>query len=118
MYGPIEIDVIAETYLGQRGEVAEDVGLRPEATAAYGAVKRLEVGGDLSDGSIFLMPPQIPEVSDIPGEKLSPFWRVAWRLLVDTPPPRGGSSVRPRVVAVVRVGVKVAAVEKPIEAAQ
>ena len=26
-YGPIEIDLIAETYQGQRGAVAEDVGI-------------------------------------------------------------------------------------------
>ena len=56
---PVEVDVIA-------GAFAEDVGLRSEAAAANEAVMLLEVGGALCDGSVFLMPAEVPEVSDLP----------------------------------------------------
>ena len=56
--GPIEIDVIAETYLTQCGAFAEDVGLRPEAPTAYATTfMPLEICGTLCYGAVFLIPP-------------------------------------------------------------
>ena len=46
--GPVEVDVVAEAYLGQCGAFAENV--RPKAAAAYEAVTLLKVGGALCDG--------------------------------------------------------------------
>ena len=55
--GPIEIDVIAETYRTQCGALTEDVGLRPEAPTAYTALMLLKICGTLCYGAVFLMPP-------------------------------------------------------------
>ena len=66
--GPVEIDVIAEAYLREYGAFAEDVGLRPESAATDKALVLLEVGGALCDCSVFLMPPDVAEISDLPGE--------------------------------------------------
>ena len=64
--GPVEVDVVTETYLGECWAFAEDVGLCSETPAADKAVMLLEVCVTLCDGSIFLMPSEVPEVSNLP----------------------------------------------------
>ena len=40
--------------------------IRRKTAAAYKAVMLLEVGGALCDGKVFLMPTEVPEMSNLP----------------------------------------------------
>ena len=119
---PVEIDVIAKAYLSECGAFAEDVGLRPEAASTDEAVVLLEVGGALGDGAVFLMPSEIPEVSDLPAAGgyalLGELPRDGAVMRRDIPPLRWSVPACPGVVTVVRVCVEGGVVESPGETAQ
>ena len=96
--------------------------MRFEAAASNEAVMLLEGGGALCDGSVFLMPPEVPEVSDLRctggyhllGE-LPGNGSVVCR---NSPPFRCGFPSCPGVVTVVRVSVEGGDVECSGEIAQ
>ena len=111
--GPVEIDLVAQTYLCQCGAFAKDMGLRPKAAAAYDAV----VGGAHCDGLIFLMPPEVPEMFKLLGVGNDPLLGElpcdCSVVCGDTPPLRWGVPECSRDVTVVRVGVEGGVVESP-----
>ena len=120
--GPVEVYVVTETYLRECGAFAEDVGLRSEAPAANKAVMLLEVGVTLCDGSVFLMPSEIPEMSNLPSAGgdllLGELPRGCSVECGDSPPLWGGFPLCAGVLQMFRVGVEGGMMESPCEAAQ
>ena len=114
--------MVAEAYLSQCGTFTDDMGLRPEAASADEAVALVKVGDALCDGPVFLMPSEVPEMSNLPSPASDP-------LLVELPrdcsvlcggplPLRWGVSLCSRGVTVFHVGVEGGDVVCPCEAAQ
>ena len=98
------------------------MGLRSEAAAANKAVMLLEIGVTLCDVSVFLMPPEVPEASNLPGAGSYPLLGElpcdCAMVCRDVLPFRWGFPACPGVVTVVRVGVEGGDVECSGEAAQ
>ena len=114
--------MVAEAYLSQCGAFADDVGLRPEAASADDAVMLVKVGDALCDGPVFLMPSEVPEMSNLPSPASDPLLGELPRdgaVLCRGPLPlRRGAPLCAGVVTVLRVGVECGVVEGPCEAAQ
>ena len=119
--GAVEVNMVAEAYLSQCGTFADDVGLRPKSATAYGTVVLLEVGDALCDGPVFLMPSEVPEMSDLSSPARYPLLGELphdGAVLCGGPPLRWGVPLCSGAVTVFRVGVEGGMVESAGEAAQ